>query len=68
MYCSYITLFSAPSFDSDAVLKQISSDESANTITVSLPKIDESNGPVRYANIHAVFYISKNVLVVTTSL
>jgi len=37
----------APSFSTDIMLRQISSNASANTITVSIPEIDESDGPIR---------------------
>ena len=40
MYVLYIPI--APSFDSRAVLEQISSDASANAITVSVPQIKDS--------------------------
>ena len=41
--------FVAPSFDSQAaLLQQISSNASANTITVPIPRADKSNGPIRY--------------------
>ena len=40
--------FIAPSFDPQtAILHQISSNASTNTITVLIPKADESNGPIR---------------------
>ena len=41
-------LFLAPSFDSQTVLQQVSSNASANTITVFMPQIDNSDGPIRY--------------------
>ena len=53
----YITLyivFLAPSFDSPTVLRQISSSASANTITVTIPQIDDSSGPIRYS-LYAIF-------------
>ena len=37
-------LYLAPSFSADVILRQISSNASTNTITVSIPKID---GPIR---------------------
>jgi len=41
-------VFLAPSFGSDVVLRQVSSNPSANTISVSLPTIDERDGPIRW--------------------
>ena len=49
--CYYIDihiLFLAPSFDSQIVLQQVSSNASANTITVFMPQIDGSDGHIRY--------------------
>ena len=42
-------LFLAPSFDSKTVLHEITSNATINTITVYIPTIDDSDGPVRYA-------------------
>ena len=47
----YVLLIAAPSFSSDIVLKQVSSNPSSNTITVSLPIFDESAGPIRYIHV-----------------
>lgn len=41
-------MFLAPSFASQANLQQISSNALANIITVSVPEVDDSGGPVRY--------------------
>ena len=46
MYAFFIPI--APSFDSRAVLEQISSNASANTITVFIPQIEDSDSPIRY--------------------
>ena len=43
-----LTIFLAPSFDSKTALQQITSDASENTITVYIPHIDDSGGPIRY--------------------
>ena len=43
-----LIIFLAPSFDSKTVLQQITSNASANTITVYIPHVDDSDGPVRY--------------------
>ena len=40
--------FIEPSFDSQTKLEQISSSALANTITVSIPQIDNSGYPIRY--------------------
>ena len=50
---SFINLYAlhvliAPSFDSQTVLEQISSNVSANTITVSIPQSDDIDNPIRY--------------------
>ena len=47
-------LFLAPSFDSQTALQQVSSNPSTNTITVSIPQIDDSDGPIRYS-LYTVF-------------
>ena len=38
----------APSFDSQTVLEQVSSNASTNTITVSIPQTDDFDNPIRY--------------------
>ena len=45
------TVFLVPSFDSKTVLQLITSNSSANTITVYIPLIDDSGGPIRYSPI-----------------
>ena len=67
----YITLhivFLAPSFDSPTVLHQISSSASTNTITVTIPQIDDSGGPIRYSvcNIPVIMYYNVLVTVIIT--
>lgn len=47
-FCYHVTVTPAPSFDSQTILQQVSSNASANTITVTIPQIDASSGPVRY--------------------
>ena len=51
MYCVLI----APSFAPQANLQQISSNPKTNTITISIPEVDDSGGPVRY-----IFNVSSN--------
>ena len=51
---------SAPSFTADVMLRQISSNASANTITVSIPEIDESDGPIRLGK-----GVRKHILILT---
>ena len=50
LYIFHCILCLAPSFSADIMLRQISSDASTNTITVSIPQIDESGGPIRLGN------------------
>ena len=38
-----------PSFDAQTVLQQVSFNASTNTITVFIPRIDDSDGPIRYS-------------------
>ena len=52
----------APSFDSQTVLEQISSDASTNTITVSIPQIVESSGTIRYVAMAILFQFLCNNL------
>ena len=46
MYVLYIPI--APSFNSRAILEQISSNASENAITVFVPQIEDSDSPIRY--------------------
>ena len=48
-------VFLAPSFDSQSLLQQVTSNASANTITVSIPPIDDSGGPIRYS-LYTIFH------------
>lgn len=50
MFCVLLV----PSFVSQAKLEQITSNALASTITVSMPQIDESSGPIRYKAITLV--------------
>ena len=47
-------VFLGPSFDSQTTLQQVGSNASTNTITVSIPQIDDSDGPIRYS-LYTVF-------------
>lgn len=49
--------FLAPSFDTKNALQQITSDASASTITVYIPQIDDSDGPIRYCY---MYYMCSN--------
>ena len=50
-----LQMFLAPSFGSQSVLQQVSSNASANTIIVSIPRVDESGGPIRYS-LYTIFH------------
>ena len=48
-------MFLVPLFNPNIVLHQVSSNASANTITVSIPQIDDSGGPIRYS-LNTIFH------------
>ena len=54
-YVIYYIVFLAPSFDSQTLLQQVTSSTSANTITISIPQIDDSGGPIRYS-LNTIFH------------
>ena len=54
-YVIYYIVFLAPSFDSQTLLQQVTSSTSANTITISIPQIDDSSGPIRYS-LNTIFH------------